>query len=265
MTRFDLLEFDDGEPGRKPATPEIAADHDEHHWLRAADAERREGFFENALRFYSRALEINRTVVSGWVGQVQMLIALGECVEAELWARKALELFRNNGDLIAGRAHALARLGNLREALPLSDASFKLEGPGGEGGAGGGYRWMVRGEIMLAQQERVDAHCFDKAVQLDSDWLVLVEIAQIYRYRRKPSAGLMMARKAVERMPASVYCWYVQGLCEMEMGIPASAIRSFNRCLEIKPGHLEARRARDSLEADQWSITGRIKRLFRLK
>jgi tetratricopeptide (TPR) repeat protein len=258
VTRFDLLEFDDGEPVRKPAAPEIAADHDEHHWLRAADAERREGFFENALRFYSRALEINRTIVPGWVGQVQMLIALGEFVEAELWARKALELFRNNGDLIAGRAHALARLANLREALPLSDASFKQEGQGA-------YRWMVRGEIMLAQRENVDAHCFDKAVQLDSDWLVLVEIAQIYRYRRKPSSGLMLARKAVERMPTSVYCWYVQGLCEIEMGVSSSALRSFDRCLELKPGHLEARRARISLEADQWSISSRLKRFFRLK
>ena len=33
------------------------------------------------------------SLVAGWLGQVQMLVFLGEYPEAELWARKALELF----------------------------------------------------------------------------------------------------------------------------------------------------------------------------
>ena len=118
MKRFDRLEFDAPEPQKKPGSPAQAAleavgDHDEHHWLKRAEDERRSGFFENALRFYSRSLEVNKTLVQGWLGQVQMLIALGEYPEAELWARKALELFRNNGDLLAaldGRVSRTRRL-----------------------------------------------------------------------------------------------------------------------------------------------------------
>src|SRR5438477_1751984 len=68
--------------------------HDSKHWMHSADRSRRSGLFEEALRFYSRAVELDRALVGGWVGQVQMLIALAEYKEAELWARKALELFR---------------------------------------------------------------------------------------------------------------------------------------------------------------------------
>jgi tetratricopeptide (TPR) repeat protein len=258
VTRFDRLEFDPLEPTPAAWTPEAAPEHDERHWMKCADDERRQGHFENALRNYSRALELNRTLTGGWVGQVQMLVALGEYVEAELWARKALELFRNNGDLIAGRAHALARLGNVTDALPLSDLSFKQEGLGA-------YRWLVRGEIMVLRRESVDAHCFDKAVQLDPDWLVLIEIAQIYRHHRRPAKALPPARKAVERAPTSAYCWYVQGLCERDMGIYAAAKRSFAQCLDVSPAYVEAKRALEALEAEKSSLTGRLKRLFRMR
>ena len=72
--------------------------------MKRADLSRRAGQYENALTFYSRALELDRSVVGGWVGQVQMLVQLGEYPEADLWGRKALELFPNNGEAMAGRA-----------------------------------------------------------------------------------------------------------------------------------------------------------------
>ena len=48
-------------------------------------------------------------LVAGWVGQVQMLVQLQEYPEADLWSRKGLELFPNNGELLAGRAQAFCR------------------------------------------------------------------------------------------------------------------------------------------------------------
>jgi hypothetical protein len=54
---------------------------------------------------------------------VQMLVMLGEHREARLWADKALELFSNNGELLAAKAQACARLSDRR-------ASFAWAGPG---------------------------------------------------------------------------------------------------------------------------------------
>jgi tetratricopeptide (TPR) repeat protein len=258
LKRFERLEFDEPDPGQLPAGQAPEQDHDERYWLACADKERREGLFENALRFYSRSLEFDKSLVEAWVGQVQMLIVLGEYPEAELWSRKALELFHNHGDLMAGRAQALARIGNLSEALPLSDGALKQEGQSS-------YRWMVRGEIMAARGQEIEQHCFEKAMQVDHDWLVLVEIGQIYRFRGKPAKALARLRQAVAQAPDQPYCWLVQGCCERELGLYSAAFLSFEKCLELKPNHLEAKRHLNELNAHRWTLAGRLKRLFRLQ
>lgn len=260
MKRFDHLEFDSSESRRPtPAQePQLQPDHDENHWFNQALEQRRCGMFDNALRYYSRALEINKALLPAWIGQVQMLIMLGEYTEAELWARKALELFRNNGDLLAARAHALIRLSNTGEALITSDGSLQREGQSA-------YRWMVRGEIMLVRREHTDQHCFEKAIQAESDWLVPLEIGQIIRHYRKPGRAMLFIRQAVERAPEQPYPWFVQGCCEMEMNLLQAAKRSFIRALELKPSYLEATRKLTEISAEQWSIRSRIKRFFGMK
>jgi tetratricopeptide (TPR) repeat protein len=256
VKRFDRLEFEF--PEEKPAQPGTGPEslHDEHHWLRQADKERREGFFENALRYYSRALEINKSLVSGWLGQVQMLVLLAEYKEAELWSRKALELFRKNGDLMAGRAQALARLVRHDEALQVSDLATGQEGQSA-------YRWMVRGEVMLAGGQDVDQHCFSKATQLDSDWLVALEIGRIYQFYRKPSRAVTYFRNATECAPGEAYCWFVLGCCEQELGLTNAAKASLLKCMDLKPDHSAARRTLMTLDAERWSIGRQLRRIFR--
>ncbi len=259
MKRFEGLEFDGPDPGAPNSPlPEGDQDHDEHYWLKRADSERRDGFFENALRYYSRTLEVNKAMVEAWIGQVQMLVALGEYPEAELWARKVLELFRNHGDLVAGRAHAVARMGNLSEALPLSDTSFKQEGQSP-------YRWMVRGEIMVARGQDVDQHCFDKATQLDADWLTALEIAQMYRFRRKFTKAALLRDRPWSVPPIARTAGSFKAVAKWNSASCAAARRSFLQCLELKPGHLDARAQLNALDAEGWSIRGRLKRFFRLR
>lgn len=100
MARFDKLELN--QP-TQPGPLQMRAEPEEANWLKRADQQRRAGEYEDALRFYSRALEEDKTLILGWVGQVQMLVQLGELKEADTWARKALELFPNNPELLAGR------------------------------------------------------------------------------------------------------------------------------------------------------------------
>src|SRR5690242_4258552 len=193
MPRFDRLELDssrrtpdDGDAGREDLL------RDEQYWLRLAESERRQGLYENALRFYSRSLELDKSQVIGWLGQVCMLIALDENVEAELWARKALELFKNHGDLLAARAQALCRFKDRSQASAACDAAMAQPNTTA-------YRWQVRGEVMIVTRSEVDRYCFDKAIQLDPDWLVPLEIAQAYLYHGYPSKALGRARQAVEK------------------------------------------------------------------
>jgi tetratricopeptide (TPR) repeat protein len=236
--RFHRLELDT-QPQRSENTPVLASGtnmqlqgdlHDSAYWMRLAIQNRRNGEFEEALRHYSRAVELDRSVVAGWVGQVQILIALTEFPEAELWARKALELFRNHAELLAARAQALCRNGDLQQAQAVSDSAIAQPGQSE-------YCWIARGDLMLARKDHIEQHCFDKAVQLNSDWPALIEIAAIYSFYKRYAKALERCRQAVEKAPDQPHCWYQQGCYQRAIGMTNPAMVSFKQCLDLNPKH----------------------------
>jgi tetratricopeptide (TPR) repeat protein len=255
MARFDKLEFNthsDPTPERSEPDP---LTRDAGYWMGKADESRRAGLYENALKFYSRALELDRSLVAGWFGQAQMLVQLEEYPEAELWGRKGLELFPNNGELLAARAQAFCRMGDMKQAYALCDGSLQQAGQSA-------YRWLVRGEIMVAAKKDVDRHCFDKAQQLDDDWLVPLEAARIELYYRRPSKALIRTRRALDLAPDAPYVWYVQGVCQAELGLTRAARESFQYCLELLPHHGGAEEQLRRLKSWSWSPVKVIRRLL---
>ncbi len=168
MSRFSKLELD---AQTTPLTPELAgtlgtAPRTATDYLLSANAAARCGSFEESLQFYTRCLREDRTRIPAWVGQVQMLIEMSEYQEAQLWASKALELFKNNGDLWSAKAQALSRLNDSSMAAAASDASIKSPGSSP-------YRWQIRGEIMLSQDTVNARRCFEKSiVESDADWFL---------------------------------------------------------------------------------------------
>ncbi|MEJ7639084.1 MAG: tetratricopeptide repeat protein [Singulisphaera sp.] len=226
MPRFDRLEFDE-EPGEGSDVlrPAHESGQDERQWLRKADDHRRRGLYENALRYYSRALELDKSLVAGWLGQVQMLLQLGEDAEADLWARKSLELFRGQGDLMAGRASARpdrrpeAGAGALRRGIEAGGAlGLPLDGPRRDPDhlQGGDRPPLLRqggpGRPRLARPPGDRPHL-----------------------PGPPPAeqGALAGPPGRREGPESFYCWYVQGRCEQELALGRQAEQSFRRCLEL--------------------------------
>jgi tetratricopeptide (TPR) repeat protein len=256
MARFDKLEFNaESLPSPEPNERDPLA-RDAGYWMNKADESRRIGLYENALKFYSRGLEVDRSLVAGWVGQVQMLVQLEEYPEAELWSRKGLELFPTNGELMAGRAQAFCRMENMRQAHALCDGSLRQAGQSA-------YRWLVRGEIMIAARQDTDRHCFDKAQELDADWLVPLEAARIELYYRRPSRALGRIRRALDINPEAPYVWYVQGICQSELGLTLAARASFQHCLDLSPRHADAAEQLRLLQNWNLSPLRLLRRLFR--
>jgi tetratricopeptide (TPR) repeat protein len=254
--RFDKLEFERPPDRPKKDDVELRVDKDEKYWARMADEHRRTGSYESALRFYSRALEVDKTLVAAWVGQVQMLVQLQEYPQASLWSQKALELFPAHGDLMASQAQAECRMGNVKKAYTLSDGALRQRGESA-------YRWQVRGELVLSGKQKTDRYCFDKAQVADRDWLVPLESAVIYCYYAAYSLGQQRAQIAVEKAPQAYYPWYVLGLCQTKLGFDSSAVASFNHCLHLCPGHADARSRLAELEIPQWPFKRLIDRFLR--
>ncbi|MDB5336492.1 MAG: Tetratricopeptide repeat protein [Planctomycetaceae bacterium] len=253
MARFSKLELGGDSPDN--SKPDPTSRSEQKGSLEQAIEQRRCGHYENALRLYSRALEEDKSLVTGWLGQVQMLIMLDESVEAELWSRKALELFPANGDLLAGRAQAYRRIGDKGQALLLSDGAMKAAGQSA-------YRWMVRGELMIVIGQDTHLHCFDKAMQIDTDWLVPLEIARIYQELGNPSRALGRICRAVELAPDQYYAWFVRGEVERDLGLEKAAIKSWQHCLELCHHHADAERELSRLEVGGWSLTRIWRRWF---
>lgn len=242
--RFANLEFEDEHSSvrsqhehilaREPTSEEhFARAREHHHWRR----------FEEALRLFTRALNEDRNLVPAWVGQVQMLVELGEYHEARVWSDKSLDLFRENGELLAAKAQACARLRDFKAGLACSDGSLRAPGSSP-------WRWQARGELLVARNDRLARECFQKALaEPAADWFDRVIIARICSYYRQASSALRYLKDAIALEPTHGCIWFEVGICQRELGLAVAARDAYERCLELAPDFVPARRALDELDA----------------
>jgi tetratricopeptide (TPR) repeat protein len=242
--RFSNLEFDDEARGRERETkPARGQRRLETDLLDRAHEEHRNSQFESALRLFTRALQQDRKLVPAWVGQVQMLVALGEYHEARVWSDKALELFRNNGELLAAKAQACIRLNDLPTAYRCSDGALQMPGSSP-------WRWEVRGELLLADRKKQYETCFQTALaEPAADWFDRVVIARILVFHHRVAAAVAYLQQALELEPTRAGTWLELGECQAALGLRAAACTSYDRCLELRPDDVVLRRRRESLDA----------------
>ena len=141
-----------------------------------------------------------------------MLIELGEFREAKLWADKALERFPNEPELLAAKAVALGRSGDLQGALAFSDASIEERGDTP-------YVWLARGDVMLAREEQRADYCFEKALLLaPRDWFVTWLAARIRFYYQQFVLALKLLQQAIEWNAGHFLLWLELGQCQQALG-----------------------------------------------
>jgi len=254
--RFTRLEFDeDGQRGQtheQRRALEGTPRRDAQHYAALALESHQLGHFEQALQMFTRAVREERSMVPAWVGQVQMLVQLGEYAEARLWSDKALELFRDNGELLAAKAQACCRQGDTIAGMAFSDASLRSQGTSP-------WRWEVRGEALLVRGESLFRTCFQKALaEPAADWFDRVIISNILLFNDRAAAALEYAQQAIALRASHPYNWLLQGRCQAAMGWNDAALTSFGRCLELTPRLDQAVRAIEALESQ--SAFGRLAR-----
>ena len=147
MSRFVNLELGGESEDESRRQGQKTPVKDETYYLHEARTAFENGDFAGGLRYYSKVLEFNPENAAAWTGQVRMLIELGEFREAKLWADKALERFPREPELLAAKAVALSRAGDLQGAIAFSDASIEERGDTP-------YVWLARGDVLLAREEQ---------------------------------------------------------------------------------------------------------------
>jgi len=251
MSRFINLEFSDGSQGElKPEKPLVK---DEAYYLAEAQTAFAAGEFEPGLRLYSKVLEYNPKNVTAWTGQVRMLIELGEYREARLWADKALERFPNEPELLAAKAVALGRSGDLDGAMAFSDASIEERGDTP-------YVWLARGDVLLARHEARADYCFEKALLLaPRDWFTAWLAARIRFFYEQFVLALKLIQQAVEWNPAHFILWLEQGYCQQAVGLVGPAEISFQQAQQLNPRSQEVSNALHRISHVGWLARWRAK------
>src|SRR5438552_5675493 len=253
MSRFVNLEFgDESEEQRHDAK---AAVKDEGWYSAQAREAFQNGNFESGLRLYSKVLEFNPQNTAAWTGQVRMLIELGEFREAKLWADKALERFPHEPELLAAKAVALGRSGDLQGALAFSDESIEERGDTP-------YIWLARGDVLMAREETRADSCFEKALLLaPRDWFTTWLAARIRYYYDQFALALRLLQQAVEWNATHFVLWLELGRCQQAVGLVGLAKNSFLQAQQLDPG---SRQATDALtELSKTSLGSRARGWWR--
>ena len=233
MSRFNNLELGGDSEDRSRQRQKTLLK-DEPYYFSEATRAFENGEFEAALRLYSKVLEYNPHNIAAWTGQVRMLIELGEFQEARLWADKALERYPNDSELLAAKAVALGRSGDLHGALMFSDASISERGDTP-------YVWLARGDVLLAREEQRADYCFEKALMLaPQDWFVTWLAGRIRLYYQQFALALKLLQQAVELNAGHFMVWLELGRCQHQLGLAASAKMSLAQAKQLNPQCREA-------------------------
>jgi tetratricopeptide (TPR) repeat protein len=227
MSRFNNLEFGNESEELSPQQPALVKD--EAYYLAEARAAFENGNFESALRLYSKVLEFNPQNAAAWSAQVRMLVELREYREAKLWADKALERFPHEPELLAAKAVALARSGDLQGALAFSDASIEEHGDTP-------YIWLARGDVLLAREEGRADYCFQKALLIaPQDWFIAWLAARIRYFYKQFAVALKLLQKAIELNAGHFLLWLEIGQCQQALGLVGAARISLTQAQQLNP------------------------------
>src|SRR5262245_14038000 len=236
MSRFNNLELG-GESEDQSQHRQRALVKDEAYYFAEATRAFESGEFQNALRLYSKVLEFNPHNAAAWTGQVRALIELDEFREAKLWADKALEKFPQEPELLAAKAVALGRSGDLQGALAFSDASIEERGDTP-------YIWLARGDVLLARRESRAKYCFEKALTLSPrDWVVTWLATRIRFYYEQFALALKLAQQAVELNAGHFLLWLELGRCQHALGLVGPARSSYAQAGQLDPHNADVRQA----------------------
>jgi tetratricopeptide (TPR) repeat protein len=226
MSRFGNLEFGSGHEMASAAKPLLK---DESYFLQQAQTAFENGRFEEALRSYAKVLEFNARSATAWSGQVRSLIELGEFSEARVWVDKALASFPDDAELLAAKAVALARTGDLQGALSYSDAAVEAR-------TSTPYIWLSRADVLLARKEKRAEYCFEKAFAIANRNAVVLWLgARVLAFYEHFAKALKLALEALNLDGCRAVFWLEVGHCQMQLGLITQAQNSFEQARELDP------------------------------
>jgi tetratricopeptide (TPR) repeat protein len=227
MSRFEHLEIEAQTKQVAPADSGLS--YDEVHYSQLARKSEFQGEFETALRYYSRSLQYKTEHLPAWLGQIFCLIDLGEFHEAVVWAERGLEILGEQKDILATKAMAIGRQGDLGRALAYSDQAMRLPGPAVT-------LWLCRGDLLMAEDIRKAEFCLSKALENDrqNPYTYLRAAISCLSVRQADDALEYLSR-ARELYPKGAFIHFLIGQAQAVCGQNRLASQAWQNALKLNP------------------------------
>ncbi|MEQ8187231.1 MAG: tetratricopeptide repeat protein [Candidatus Eremiobacterota bacterium] len=165
-----------------------------------------QGKYEEAIKYYDKALDIEPEHVKTWHNKGVLLKKLGKNTEAIECYDKVLEIDPEALNTWYNRGIILKELGQNEEAMKCYDKAL-------ESNPGYFYAWNNKGSILYNQGKNEEAiECYDKAIINN---------------------------------PSYVHAWYNKGVALERQGKQEESLKCYDKALEIDPEYELARKARD--------------------
>jgi tetratricopeptide (TPR) repeat protein len=136
--------------------------------------------------------------------------------------------------LLAAKAVALARIGDVKAALAFSDASIEERGDTP-------YIWLARADVLLARREKRADYCFEKARLLaPGNWFIHWLASRIKFYYQKFALALKSAQDALALDASRGVIWLQLAKCQQALGMIPAARISYEQVRQLLPSCREA-------------------------
>lgn len=262
MDRFDWLELDSAagvEAQQKQAAAARqprAMPTDGPSYYRAGREMRYAGHFKAATDFYRKAIGFDERHYGAWVELIDTLVRARRIEEADTMSREANENYKLVRVFYASRALVVAQMGNLPEAMALSDVSV-------DAGDRTWYSRCVRGELLLRSDAafRFEAlQHYEEAQELaQSAWEPAFLAGWALLDAQHYALAASYLTEAAHLNARAPLVWLCLGDCFKALKFYEQALFYYQRVLELEPtSELAVRRQKEC-----GSLVYGLLRLFR--
>jgi tetratricopeptide (TPR) repeat protein len=130
----------------------------------SGDEKAAEGYYEEAIRAYSRAVEINPNYVTAWKNIGNVLYSLGRYNESLAAYDKAIEIVPSYPLAWYNKGLVQDKLGRYDEAVKSYDKAIEKDSKNAE-------IWFHKGNALFAQELYNEAvNCYEKAIKLNQSF-----------------------------------------------------------------------------------------------
>jgi tetratricopeptide (TPR) repeat protein len=204
------------------------------------------GRYDEAVRSYDRALEIDPRFAAAWNNKGNSFRRLGRHDEAICCYDKALEMDPQDTAAWNNKGNSLHSLGRDEEALRSYDRALALD-------PRFAAAWSAKGGVLgdLARDEEA-IRCYDRALELKPEHANAwhgkgVRLYSLGRYEE----AVRCCEKAMEFGPQDGKTWTIMGHSLLHLGRHDEAARCCDKALELDPGLSVAWYSRGILYGEQ--------------